>query len=100
MTLRAYDPNGNGRHLQIASHLKVPKMLKESQKADFRLVRHALQNETFSHVFVAVVDIGNGFANQHDIDQFLARVAMLIYQTILFKVHFRGYQLTSTSQNH
>ena len=57
MTLGAYDPNGNRWHLEIGAHLEVAKMLKESQKANLRLIRYTLQNKTFAHVFVTVVNI-------------------------------------------
>jgi len=59
-------------------------MLKESQKADFRLIWDTFQDKAFSHVLVSIVYIRNGLAHQHNIKQFLTGISVLIDQAIFF----------------
>ena len=55
-------------------------MFVKGQKADFRALLDAFEDEVVAHLFIAIVHICRTFADKHCVDKFLRRVAILVDQ--------------------
>ena len=74
-------------------------MLVQSQESDFRLFIDSLENEIVSQIFVAVVNIWSGQTNEHQVDDLLRGIAMLIYQGAAGQVHVASDVLNASRED-
>ena len=78
VALRAYDPDRQLRLLEAFADLEVAIVLKQCQETDLALLLNTLENEVVTQVSVAVVHIGPSSARQHQVDDLLRRVPVLV----------------------
>lgn len=97
MTFGIYDPYREPRLFQAFTHFKIAKRLIESQEADVGLLANSFQDEA-THIFVAIMDIRFGFPGEHEVEDFLRRIAMLIDHRATFEVHV-GFRLVDSSSH-
>ena len=99
VALRANDPDRQLRLLETFADLEVAIVLKQRQEADLALRLNTLENEVVTQVSVAVVHVGPRSARQHQVDDLLRRIPVLVDQGAPGQVHVGLDVLDASSQD-
>lgn len=98
MALRTHYPYGHLGRFKILSNGEVSETLKECQEADVRLLIYSLEHEAIAEVLIPIVDIGFGLTYQHQVDDLLACITMLVQKCTILQIHVFLY-VTNTPRN-
>lgn len=82
----------------MLSYLKVSEIFKEGQEPNIRTLFDSLKDEAIAQVSFSIVNIASCLSSEHQIDNFLACVAVLVKQGTSFKIHVVFNFLNSSSQ--
>lgn len=99
MALGADDPDWELRLLQVLAHLEVAERLEESQETHIALGLDPFEDEAVSEVSLAVVYVGLGLTYDHEVDDLLRCVPVLVEESAPLHVHIRLNALDASGQD-
>ena len=92
-------PDGKFGLLEALADLEVSIVLVQSQESHFSLIVDAFEHEVVAQILVSVMDIGPGLASEHEVDDLLRGVSMLIDESAVDQVHIRSDVCNLPRQN-
>jgi hypothetical protein len=99
MTLWAHDPNWYARRLVALSHGEVAKGFEEGEETYVGLLVDTAKDEVVAKVFVTVMYIRLSLPHQHQINDLLTCIPMLIQKCITQLVHIFLDVLNASGEN-